>query len=357
MNQYRPETFKAANRVRPKREPVEALPSWITPRFAKRSAACACLVAGPHWRCVWLPPSKPLPSIITRRVREIAVEAAKLEQLRLEREHCGAIARIEKVIDSGFGVGGACSGPFSPIKDPVGAYLHEAAAAPLLSREEEVAIAKRIEAGGEDGQRAKDEMARANLRLVVSVAKKYTDNRGARFLDMIQEGNFGLTKAIDKFEWGRGYKFSTMATLWIGDAITRPLKKVEEKLKTISWENLDDFAASPAEGWPGVPQRKRASPSTTIQIRTIRVLLTARRIRAVRSSRPESGLQKHRRHQYSRAAVLGSVFRCMTVIGAPLITWSQTRRRIFARKRPTALTMTRRRAWKSFEFWARSDPP
>jgi RNA polymerase sigma factor (sigma-70 family) len=260
MNQYRPETFKAANRVRPKREPVEALPSWITPRFAKRSAACACLVAGPHWRCVWLPPSKPLPSIITRRVREIAVEAAKLEQLRLEREHCGAIARIEKVIDSGFGVGGACSGPFSPIKDPVGAYLHEAAAAPLLSREEEVAIAKRIEAGGEDGQRAKDEMARANLRLVVSVAKKYTDNRGARFLDMIQEGNFGLTKAIDKFEWGRGYKFSTMATLWIGDAITRPLKKVEEKLKTISWENLDDFAASPAEGWPGVPAKKKSVP-------------------------------------------------------------------------------------------------
>ncbi|MCL4105641.1 UNVERIFIED_CONTAM: hypothetical protein GTU68_023708 [Idotea baltica] len=105
------------------------------------------------------------------------------------------------------------------LDDPVRMYLKQMGQVPLLTREEEVEISKRIEA---KARKAKDEMVEANLRLVISIAKKYT-NRGLSFLDLIQEGNMGLMKAVEKFEYKRGYKFSTYATWWIRQAITRSI--------------------------------------------------------------------------------------------------------------------------------------
>ena len=103
--------------------------------------------------------------------------------------------------------------------DPVRMYLKEIGRVPLLSAEEEVELAQRIEAGDEA---AKDKLVEANLRLVVSIAKKYV-GRGLTFLDLIQEGNIGLIKAVEKFDYTRGYKFSTYATWWIRQAVTRAL--------------------------------------------------------------------------------------------------------------------------------------
>ena len=103
--------------------------------------------------------------------------------------------------------------------DPVRTYLKEIARVALLKVEEEVALAKAIEAGDEE---AKDRLAEANLRLVVSIAKKYT-GRGISFLDLIQEGNLGLLRAVKKFDYHRGYKFSTYAYWWIRQAVTRAL--------------------------------------------------------------------------------------------------------------------------------------
>jgi len=105
------------------------------------------------------------------------------------------------------------------MSDPVRTYLKRMGEHQLLNREGEIELAKKIEEGS---QAAKDQMIQANLRLVVSIAKKYT-NRGLQFLDLIQEGNIGLMKAVDKFEYQRGYKFSTYATWWIRQAITRAI--------------------------------------------------------------------------------------------------------------------------------------
>src|SRR5699024_9861005 len=105
------------------------------------------------------------------------------------------------------------------INDPVRMYLKEIGQVPLLSREEEVDLAKRIEEGDEE---AKLHLAQANLRLVVNVAKKHI-GRGMSFLDLIQEGNLGLMRAIEKFDYKKGYKFSTYATWWIRQAITRAI--------------------------------------------------------------------------------------------------------------------------------------
>ena len=108
------------------------------------------------------------------------------------------------------------------IDDPVRMYLKEIGRVPLLTAEDEVALAKRMEAGGDDGELAKKELAEANLRLVVSIAKWYV-GRGMLFLDLIQEGNLGLIKAVEKFDYTKGYKFSTYATWWIRQAITRAI--------------------------------------------------------------------------------------------------------------------------------------
>jgi RNA polymerase sigma factor (sigma-70 family) len=254
MNQYRPGTFKGAKRIiREQRGPA---------RMAMRSAACSCSKASPHWKCDWRPPSdKPLRVTGTfwrGPARLAAAEAVVKEQIALERQQAQAIARIESVIRSHTG-GGAAGAGFTN-GDSATAYLEEAAAAPLLSREEEIAIAKRIEAGGEDGDRARGELARANLRLVVSIAKKHTHRLAPRskysleFLDLIQDGNTGLMKAVAEFDWRLGNRFSTKASWEIRDGITRPLKKPE--LPTCFYKNLDELSADPA------PAKKKSVPSS-----------------------------------------------------------------------------------------------
>ena len=105
------------------------------------------------------------------------------------------------------------------IEDPVRMYLKEIGKVPLLSAEEEIELAKKMEEGDE---RAKQKLAEANLRLVVSIAKRYV-GRGMLFLDLIQEGNLGLIKAVEKFDYRKGYKFSTYAPWWIRQAITRAI--------------------------------------------------------------------------------------------------------------------------------------
>ena len=112
------------------------------------------------------------------------------------------------------------------IEDPVRMYLKEIGKVPLLSAEEEIELAKRMENGD---QEAKKRLAEANLRLVVSIAKRYV-GRGMLFLDLIQEGNLGLIKAVEKFDYRKGYKFSTYATWWIRQAITR---EIADQARTI----------------------------------------------------------------------------------------------------------------------------
>ncbi len=141
------------------------------------------------------------------------------------------------------------------IDDPVRMYLKEIGKVPLLSGEEEIELAKRMEVGDED---AKKRLAEANLRLVVSIAKRYV-GRGMLFLDLIQEGNLGLIKAVEKFDYTKGYKFSTYATWWIRQAITRaiadqartiriPVHMVEtiNKLIRVSRQLLQDMGREPS---------------------------------------------------------------------------------------------------------------
>ena len=108
------------------------------------------------------------------------------------------------------------------IDDPVKVYLKEIGRVPLLSPEEETELALKIQAGGPEGEKAKQRLSEANLRLVVSIAKRYV-GRGMQFLDLIQEGNLGLIKAVEKFDHTKGFKFSTYATWWIRQAITRAI--------------------------------------------------------------------------------------------------------------------------------------
>jgi RNA polymerase primary sigma factor len=114
--------------------------------------------------------------------------------------------------------------------NPVRRYFDEVEAGPLLSREEEKDLAKRIEQGDEE---AREKLASANLRLVISIAKKYR-GYGLDFLDIIQEGNIGLMKAIDKFDWRKGYKFSTYATWWIRQSILKALNNESRTVRVPS---------------------------------------------------------------------------------------------------------------------------
>lgn len=145
--------------------------------------------------------------------------------------------------------------PGIKINDPVRMYLKEIGRVPLLSAEEEVELAKRIE---ENDEVAKRRLAEANLRLVVSIAKRYV-GRGMLFLDLIQEGNMGLLKAVEKFDYRKGYKFSTYATWWIRQAITRaiadqartiriPVHMVEtiNKLIRVSRQLLQELGREPS---------------------------------------------------------------------------------------------------------------
>lgn len=144
--------------------------------------------------------------------------------------------------------------PGTKINDPVRMYLKEIGRVHLLSSEDEVELAKRIEQGDEE---AKRRLAEANLRLVVSIARRYV-GRGMLFLDLIQEGNMGLIKAVEKFDYTKGYKFSTYATWWIRQAITRaiadqartiriPVHMVEtiNKLIRISRQLLQELGREP----------------------------------------------------------------------------------------------------------------
>ena len=115
--------------------------------------------------------------------------------------------------------GGAGDSKTLVMDDPVRVYLKEIGRVPLLTSEEEIELAIRI---ADDDKKAKQRLAEANLRLVVSIAKRYV-GRGMQFLDLIQEGNLGLIKAVDKFDYTKGFKFSTYATWWIRQAITRAI--------------------------------------------------------------------------------------------------------------------------------------
>ena len=141
------------------------------------------------------------------------------------------------------------------VDDPVRMYLKEIGKVPLLSADEEIELAKRMEQGDEE---AKKRLCEANLRLVVSIAKRYV-GRGILFLDLIQEGNLGLIKAVDKFDYRKGYKFSTYATWWIRQAITRsiadqartiriPVHMVEtiNKLIRVSRQLLQTYGREPS---------------------------------------------------------------------------------------------------------------
>lgn len=145
--------------------------------------------------------------------------------------------------------------PGVKINDPVRMYLKEIGRVPLLSAEEEIELAERIEQGDEE---AKRRLAEANLRLVVSIAKRYV-GRGMLFLDLIQEGNMGLIKAVEKFDYRKGFKFSTYATWWIRQAITRaiadqartiriPVHMVEtiNKLIRVSRQLLQELGREPS---------------------------------------------------------------------------------------------------------------
>jgi RNA polymerase primary sigma factor len=140
------------------------------------------------------------------------------------------------------------------VDDPVRMYLKEIGKVALLTAEEEIELAKRMEQGDEEAKRI---LCEANLRLVVSIAKRYV-GRGMLFLDLIQEGNLGLIKAVDKFDWRKGFKFSTYATWWIRQAITRsiadqartiriPVHMVEtiNKLIRISRQLLQEYGREP----------------------------------------------------------------------------------------------------------------
>ena len=108
------------------------------------------------------------------------------------------------------------------LEDPVRMYLKEIGKVPLLTAEEEIELSKQMEIGGETGKMARQRLAEANLRLVVSIAKRYV-GRGMLFLDLIQEGNLGLIKVVEKYDYHKGFKFSTYATWWIRQAITRAI--------------------------------------------------------------------------------------------------------------------------------------
>ncbi|MBP3926451.1 MAG: RNA polymerase sigma factor RpoD [Clostridium sp.] len=143
--------------------------------------------------------------IVMRALEEVDIEDGDIV---LTQEDEVDLASIDLSVPEGIG-----------LEDPVRMYLKEIGKVPLLSAEEEIELAKRMEEGDED---AKKRLVEANLRLVVSIAKRYM-GRGMSFLDLIQEGNLGLIKAVEKFDYRKGYKFSTYATWWIRQAITRAI--------------------------------------------------------------------------------------------------------------------------------------
>jgi len=183
------------------------------------------------------------------------VDPDDFEIIALEHEDAEADATLEDINIEGGEIDLEATLPKGiAVDDPVRMYLKEIGKVPLLSAEEEIELAKQMEQGDNE---AKKRLCEANLRLVVSIAKRYV-GRGMLFLDLIQEGNLGLIKAVDKFDWRKGYKFSTYATWWIRQAITRsiadqartiriPVHMVEtiNKLIRISRQLLQEFGREP----------------------------------------------------------------------------------------------------------------
>ncbi|MFD1030747.1 RNA polymerase sigma factor RpoD [Metaplanococcus flavidus] len=176
----------------------------------------------------------------------------ELERKSDDEEH---LERLMKPTEEKFDLNDLSVPPGIKINDPVRMYLKEIGRVDLLKAEEEVRLAKLIEQGDEE---AKKRLAEANLRLVVSIAKRYV-GRGMLFLDLIQEGNMGLIKAVEKFDYSKGFKFSTYATWWIRQAITRaiadqartiriPVHMVEtiNKLIRVQRQLLQDLGREPS---------------------------------------------------------------------------------------------------------------
>ncbi|ALS78895.1 MULTISPECIES: RNA polymerase sigma factor RpoD [Planococcus] len=176
----------------------------------------------------------------------------ELERKSDDEEH---LDRLMKPTEDKFDLNDLSVPPGVKINDPVRMYLKEIGRVDLLKAEEEVRLAKLIEQGDEE---AKKRLAEANLRLVVSIAKRYV-GRGMLFLDLIQEGNMGLIKAVEKFDYSKGFKFSTYATWWIRQAITRaiadqartiriPVHMVEtiNKLIRVQRQLLQDLGRDPS---------------------------------------------------------------------------------------------------------------
>ena len=152
-----------------------------------------------------------LENVVTN-LMELGIQV--VDEAREEEEDTGESSLVESVEDTELG-----KLDDIPLTDPVRMYLREIGKVPLLSPAEEIELAKKVEAGD---PAAKKKIVDANLRLVVSIAKKYI-GRGMLFLDLIQEGNLGLIRAVEKFDYRKGFKFSTYATWWIRQAITRAI--------------------------------------------------------------------------------------------------------------------------------------
>ena len=187
---------------------------------------------------------------------DMELEPSKIEQIYeyLEAQNIDILGNLNEVEldESDIDISNLPDG--ISIDDPVRMYLKEIGKVPLLSADQEIELAKRMEQGD---QEAKKKLAEANLRLVVSIAKRYV-GRGMLFLDLIQEGNLGLIKAVEKFDYTKGYKFSTYATWWIRQAITRaiadqartiriPVHMVEtiNKLMRVSRQLLQELGRDP----------------------------------------------------------------------------------------------------------------
>ena len=192
--------------------------------------------------------------VMAARVREL-IETGKSKGILTYKEIVEMLGDVElspeqfdRILDTLSGLN------IEAIDDPVRMYLKEIGKVPLLTADEEIELAKRMEEGDEE---AKHRLCESNLRLVVSIAKRYV-GRGMLFLDLIQEGNLGLIKAVEKFDYRKGYKFSTYATWWIRQAITRaiadqartiriPVHMVEtiNKLIRVSRQLLQEYGREP----------------------------------------------------------------------------------------------------------------
>ncbi|MBS3736079.1 MAG: sigma-70 family RNA polymerase sigma factor [Candidatus Bipolaricaulota bacterium] len=186
-------------------------------------------------------------------------------------------------------------------KNPIRRYFDEVGNEALLTREEEVELAKRIE---QDDEEAREKLASSNLRLVISIAKKYR-NYGLPFLDLIQEGNLGLMKAIEKFDWRKGYKFSTYATWWIRQAILKALtnrsrtvrvpahmKELSRKIDRVEEEYIQEHGTE--------PPIEKVAEDLDVTVEKVR--------RAKKAAQTTVSLDKPLGEESSDSGVLGDIF-------------------------------------------------